>query len=278
MSNLRRRKLNADPRGMFRGQIGKGDTMKPSYRWLGAGVATLALMGCLQSGSTYGSRTNTENEMAFSAMQEPFVVDSGKGPEMGLPGPGFADELGLSEDQKVRIRDAIKDVHDRLKPKTPPRERPSFLELKAKHAEMRDSIWAAVMAILDSSQQAHALAIRNEIESGARPCPRAMEHIQQLTEKLGLDSAQAQAVTAILSGEPQRMHEAFEAAVSFEDLRARVDAIHADQDARILALLSESQAEAFKVFKAEHKPPPGPGGPPTGDNVPPGANQPPPPQ
>ena len=222
--------------------------MKHSHHWLAAGAMTLALMGCMQNGvSPNASQLQTQMDQAISAMQGPMILDSGNGPELG-----FADELGLTAEQKVQIREAVEGVHDRLKPPPPNgRERPSFTDMKARQGEMRDSVWAAVMSVMDSSQQAKALAIRDQIEAGGRPCPGSVDHARMLADKLGLDSSQVAQVTAILAQEPALAHNAFDEAMSFEEFQSKLDVIHQSLGSQILAVLNERQAAIFKTLRPE---------------------------
>ena len=223
--------------------------MKHSHHWLAAGAMTLALMGCMQNGvsPSNASQMQTQMDQAFSAMQGPMILDSGSGPELG-----FANELGLTAEQKARIRDTVEEVHERLKPPPPKgRTRPSFTDMKARQGEMRDSVWAAVMNILDSSQQAKALAMRDQIEKGGRPCPGAVDHVRMLADKLGLDSNQVAQVTAILAQEPALAHKAFDEATSFEEFQSKLDALHQSLGSQILAVLDERQAAIFKTLRPE---------------------------
>ncbi len=128
--------------------------------------------------------------------------------------------------------------------------------MKAGQAEMRDSVWAAIMSVLNSSQQAKALTIRDQIEKGDRPCPGAVDHARMLADTLKLDSTQTTQVTAILAQEPALAHKAFDEATSFEEFQSKLDAIHQSLGSQILAVLNERQAAIFKTLRPEPQRPP----------------------
>jgi hypothetical protein len=163
---------------MFRGwQIGKGKNMKLIHRCLAAGAMAFALVGCLENRATQnGALSKMETDMALSALQEPLASDSAKGPMLGFQWLSFADELGLTEDQKIRVSEAISGVRERFKTDKPPgKAQPSLQETQSTQIAMCAMVWGAVMGVLDSSQQAKALTIRSHMQSGERPCPRALE-------------------------------------------------------------------------------------------------------
>lgn len=219
------------------------------------GAVILSMAGCMESGiSSDDSAEASDTDPALSALASMGIHDGENGM---VPGAEFADELGLSDDQKARIKAAVDSLCHSLRPHGKPGgEPPDFAEMQAKGKAMRDSIWTVIMSFLDADQQAKASAIRADIESGARPSPQTLAEVKRLTEKLGLDSAQQEKITVILAETQANRKAAEDAATSFEDLRARMDALRAGTDARIQAELTESQAAIFATLKRAR---PGPG-------------------